>query len=60
MTQNADNFLFYAGINTFGGYKYTRDLKNIDIAIMGAHLIQEHQIVQVQEWDPTLFAVCHT
>lgn len=35
MTQNADNFLFYAGINTFGGYKYTRDLKNIDIAIMG-------------------------
>lgn len=35
MTQNTGSYLFYAGINTFGGYPHTTDLENVDIAVMG-------------------------
>lgn len=30
-----NNYLFYSGITTFGNYKYSRELDNVDIAIMG-------------------------
>lgn len=35
MAQETGHYLFYAGISTFGGYKHTTDLDNIDIAVMG-------------------------
>lgn len=33
--ENTDKYLFYSGISTFGHYNHTRDLTNVDIAIMG-------------------------
>lgn len=35
MSQETGNYLFYSGINTFGGYQHTRDLEDVDIAVMG-------------------------
>lgn len=35
MSQETGHYLFYAGINTFGGYQHTTSLNNVDIAIMG-------------------------
>lgn len=35
MSQETGHYLFYAGINTFGGYKHSTDLENVDIAVMG-------------------------
>ncbi len=33
--EDVDIHLHYAGISTFGGYPHTRELQNVDIAIMG-------------------------
>lgn len=35
MSQETGHYLFYAGINTFGGYPHTTSLDDVDIAIMG-------------------------
>lgn len=35
MTQKTEKYLFYAGIQTFGGYQHTTQLNNVDIAVMG-------------------------
>ena len=35
MTQKTGKYLFYAGIQTFGGYQHTTHLDEVDIAVMG-------------------------
>ena len=30
-----DNYLYFSGVTTFGGYPQTRELDNVDIAVMG-------------------------
>lgn len=35
MSQETGHYLFYAGINTFGGHPHTTSLDDVDIAIMG-------------------------
>lgn len=35
MNDNIEKYLFYSGISTFGHYPHTRELKDVDIVVMG-------------------------